>query len=430
MAFPRPLKPWLSRSPGAVFTLYAMFVAFSTYFCMYAYRKPFAAAKFEGLKFLGTEVDLKTAFVISQIVGYTLSKYIGVKLCSEISPGRRALALLGLIGIALGALLLFGLLPTQWKVVAIFVNGLPLGMVWGMVVGYLEGRRSSEILLAGLSSSFIVASGFVKDAGRFIIDGFGVAEAWMPFTTGLVFLPFFVLSVWLLDQLPAPSQEDIAARVERKPMDSADRMRFIREFALGLFLLLVVYFFLTAYRDFRDNYAVEIFADLGYAGQPAMFTRTELPVALCVLLVMAALNLIKDNRRGLMGAFGVMTLGVLLLAGGTFVHGLGLISGLVWMVSTGLGAFLAYVPFNSVLFDRMIAATGVTGTAVFAIYVADAAGYTGSIGVQLFRDLVLGDSSRLVFFTGFTYFMAGIGVVCLFLSATWFARRTGQGRAG
>ncbi|MEW4451247.1 DUF5690 family protein, partial [Bremerella sp. JC817] len=35
-------------------------------------------------------------------------------------------------------LMLFAVVPVHWKVLAIFLNGLPLGMVWGLVVRYLE----------------------------------------------------------------------------------------------------------------------------------------------------------------------------------------------------------------------------------------------------------------------------------------------------
>ena len=51
----------------------------------------------------------------------------------------------------------------------------------------------------------------------------------------------------------------------------------------------------------------------------------------------------------------------------------------------------------------MIAKTHVIGTAVFAIYVADALGYTGSVAILLFKDLVAGDASRLDFFRSFTF---------------------------
>jgi len=43
---------------------------------------------------------------------------------------------------------------------------------------------------------------------------------------------------------------------------------------------------------------------------------------------------------------------------------------------------------------------------LFAIYLADAIGYTGSVGVQLFKDLSHSEMSRLSFFKGFSHFMS------------------------
>ena len=96
----------LSRAHPAVLNGYVVALAFSTYFCMYAFRKPFAAASFTDAKWLGGAIDLKTAFVISQIVGYTISKYLGIKFCSEVTRRRRVWLLLGLILFAEAALLL------------------------------------------------------------------------------------------------------------------------------------------------------------------------------------------------------------------------------------------------------------------------------------------------------------------------------------
>lgn len=414
---------WLRQAPTAAFVGYAVVASFATYFAMYAFRKPFAAGTYEGT-FAGTEVTLKTAFVISQVIGYTLSKYLGIKLVSEVRAERRRWALLLLIGAAELALLLFALLPGDWRALAIFANGLPLGMVWGMVVRYLEGRRTSELLLAGLSTSFIVASGVVKDVGRWLMDGQGLSESWMPFATGLIFVPIFVLAVWLLDQLPGPTAEDIALRVERPAMTRPQRRAFLRRFFGGLLLLFVVYFFLTAYRDFRDNYGVEIFAELGYGQAPTIFTQTELPVAFGVLVALAALNLVKDNRRALAGAYAIMIAGALMLGGGTLLYDARAIDGATWMILTGLGSYLVYVPFGSVLFDRLIASTGVAGTAVFTIYVADALGYTGSVGVQLYRDLASGDATRLAFFHRFTYVMSAMAAVLLAASLVYFLAKT------
>lgn len=414
----RPVSRWLSRAPDAVFTTYAIAASFSAYFAMYAFRKPFAAASFADQHF--GVVDLKTALVIGQIVGYAISKFIGIKICSEILPNRRAMALVLLVLWSELALVMFAVVPPGMQIVAIFLNGLPLGMVWGMVVGYLEGRRTSELLLAGLSCSFILASGAVKDVGRGLMSGWQVSEAWMPAATGLLFLPMFLLAVWALDQIPAPSEADVAARVQREPMDRARRWAFVREFLGGLVMLLIAYFFLTAYRDFRDNYGIEIFTELGYGEQATIFTRTELPVAFGVMGALAALFLIKNNRLGLLGAFALMIGGSALLGISTLLFDAGVINGVWWMVLVGLGSYLAYVPYGSVLFDRLIASTGFIGTAVFAIYVADAIGYTGSIGVQLYKDLGQGEVSRFGFFRGYTYFMSILGTVLLVASCAYF----------
>jgi hypothetical protein len=213
-------------------------------------------------------------------------------------------------------------------------------------------------------------------------------------------------------------------------MDARERIAFVRTFAVGLVPLFAVYVAATAYRDFRDNYGVEIFARLGYEEEPGLFTQTEIPVALGVLLTLAALNLVRDNRRGLAGAFVVMLAGAAILGGATMLLDAGSIDGLTFMIAVGLGSYLIYVPFNTVLFDRMIAATRVQATAVFAIYVADALGYTGSIATQLYKDFGDPSATRLEFFRGFSYaFAIGAGVLLLgALVYFWRRAEPGSGR--
>ena len=416
-----PLTRWLSRQPPAVLTLYGMVVGFSTYFSMYAFRKPFAAASYEG-EMVG-DVSLKTAFVISQLIGYTISKYLGIKVCAEMQRTSRARILLLLIGTALLSLLGFAVLPPQMKIVAIFINGLPLGMVWGVIVTYLEGRRTSEMMLAGLSCSYILASGVVKDVGRWLMSSWQVPEFWMPFTTGLVFVPVFGLALYLLDKMPAQSHADEDARSARTPMSGAQRLDFFRQFGFGLVLLLILYFFLTAFRDFRDNYGVEMFAELGLREAAGVFTRTELPVSLGVMAVFGALTFVRNNRIGFFAAYGIMLFGITLVGLATLAQMAGWIGGITWMVLIGFGAYLAYVPYGSVLFDRLIAFTRAPGTAVFAIYLTDAVGYTGSVFLQLFKDVVTPDMSRLTFFQNYCLFQSALGIVLFGMSWAFFARR-------
>ena len=404
-----PAKRRFPRSTeGPGFVAYAALLAFGAYFAMYAFRKPFAAAGYEGSLF---GVEAKTAFVVAQIAGYTLSKFIGVRVLSALAASKLRITLLVTVLCAWLALVAFAVLPPAGAAVALFFNGLPLGLVWGLVVRYLEGRRQSEALLAGMSASFIVASGALKDIGRALLAE-GVSEAWMPALVGALFLPLYIGCVFLIDRLPPPSELDVSLRNERRAMTRQERADFLRRYAGGLVPLFVIYFCLTAYRDFRDNYGVEIFEALGYE-EAALFTQSELPVAVLVLLVLGALYRVRDRRRGLIAVYAVMMLGMLILLVSPALRSHGAISGMAWIVLTGVGSYFAYVPFGAMLFERLVAISGGAGTAVFAIYIADALGYTGSIALQLGRDLVAPDMTRLAFFESFTWLL-GIGALALF----------------
>jgi phosphonate degradation associated HDIG domain protein len=420
------LTNWLAGAPKPVFVAFAISAAFGTYFCMYAFRRPFAAAQFEGQHFLGSDIALKTAFVVSQILGYTISKYIGIKVCPEVRPARRAVLLILFILAAEASLVLFAILPPDLKVVAMFCNGLPLGMVWGLVVWYLEGRMTSELLLAGLACSYIVSSGTVKDVGRYLMAVHGVGEATMPMLVGLLFLAPFLLGVWMLNQLPPPTAADQAARFKRETMDGASRLAFFKALLLGLVLLLAARLLTNAFRDYRDNFGVELFGALGYAGDPTLFTRSEIPVALGVMTALALLNLIRNNRAGVVGAHLLMMAGLVLMALATLLLDAAVLSGLGWMILVGLGSYMAYVPHDSVVFDRIIASTRVRGTSVFAIYLADAVGYTGSIGLPLLKDQVFPEVDRLTFFRTFTYIVSLGGLVVLAASCAYFYRKHQQ----
>ncbi|MFT4703940.1 MAG: MFS family permease [Bradymonadia bacterium] len=418
-----PVTRWLESTSPAILTVYAVVVSFTTYFCMYAFRKPFSAASYESLDD-GSGIEWKTAFVVSQVIGYTISKYMGIKVCAELPREKRAAGLFALIGIGFAALFFFAVLPPRGKVVAIFVNGLPLGMVWGLIVTFLEGRRTSEMMMAGLSCSYILASGVVKDVGRWLMSAHQVSEFWMPFTTGLVFLPVFIISVYGLSLVPKPDAADERERHERTEMDGKERSAFAGRFLWGLVMLLILYFFLTAFRDFRDNFGVEMFEQLGLGDQSAIFSRAELPVAFGVLIVFAALTFVRDNRRGFLVCYGIMLTGLAIVAGATGMLQLGRIDGLSWMIAIGFGSYLAYVPFGSVLFDRLMAYTRAPGTAVFAIYLCDAVGYTGSTALMLSKDALFADVSRLDFFIGYCWFTSAIGSVLFVASAVFFVRRT------
>jgi len=416
-----PVQQWLSRQSGWVFSLYAITAAFGTYACMYAYRRAFTAAGFEGYDIWG--IELKTALIVSQVLGYTLSKFLGIKIISEMTPNRRAWSIIGFILFAHLALLLFWLVPQPWNIPFLFLNGLPLGMVWGLVFSFLEGRKTTELLGAGLSVSFIVSSGFVKSVGSWIMNTWQVSEFAMPFITGMVFLLPLFFFVWMLNQIPPPTPEDEFMRVKRVPMSRTERWHFFRQFALGITLMTLCYMCLTAYRDLRDNYALEIFAAIGFEGDSAIFTQTEAPIALVVLMVMASLMLIKGNRTALVVNHYIIAFGLALIGLATLGFQSGFITPYWWMVLVGLGSYLGYVPFNCILFDRFIATYRTMANAGFLIYIADSFGYLSSVGVLLFKNFGRAEISWFDFFTSFSYVTSILGLVLTFLSLLYFMNK-------
>ena len=117
-------------------------------------------------------------------------------------------------------------------------------------------------------------------------------------------------------------------------------------------------------------------------------------------------------------------MGALVIGASTLLFDADLLGGTMWMIGIGLGVYLAYVPFNCILFDRMIAATGMLGTSVFFIYVTDAAGYGGSVALILYKHFGRASMTKVDFVRAFAYVTAGIGMFGFAYSAGYFARRS------
>src|SRR6202012_4395549 len=83
-------------------------------------------------------------------------------------------------------------------------------------------------------------------------------------------------------------------------------------YAPGLVALVVIYVGLTALRDFRDNFAVEIWDGLGFRNDAEIFTLSELPVAGIVLVTMALLVFIRDNKRAFLANLALVAAGLAL----------------------------------------------------------------------------------------------------------------------
>jgi hypothetical protein len=423
---PGSLRARLQQSPAWVFIVYVSFSSFVVYSCMYGYRKPFTAASFDEVRLFG--ISYKVVLVISQVIGYMLSKFYGIRFIATMQPSKRAAFIIRLILVAWSSLLLFAFVPAPYNFIFMFINGLPLGMVWGLVFGYLEGRRVTEIMGAILATSFIFASGLAKTVGKWLMLSAGISEWWMPFAAGAIFLGPLLLSTWLLDQTPPPNARDIDQRTIRLPMEKKERIAFLRRFGLALAPAIFAYVMLTIPRDFCEDFSNELWTETGYRNSVDIFARTSTITSLVVLAVVAGFFLVRDNYKAFRMNNVIIIAGFVLAAGSTILYHLHFVSSVVWVVSASSGLYLGYVPYNCFYFERMLAAYKVPGNVEFLIYLADAFGYLGTVVVLLIKEFVRIRYSWVDFFTGMFYVSAMAGIALVLWSAVLFARIYKEGR--
>jgi hypothetical protein len=355
-------------------------ICFLTYASVYAFRKPFTIGLYlDEPKIFG--VDYKNILVIAQVLGYTLSKFYGIKFIAELNKAGRGWSILILIFLSFIPLLLFPLFSSPWNIVFLFLNGLPLGVLWGLIFSFVEGRKTSDFIGAAMAVSFIVSSGFVKTVAKWIQLTYQVQENWIPFYTGLVFLVPVTILVYLLEKIPDPSPEEAAEKSIRVPMDKNERKRFFNMFSFGLVSFIFIYILLTLFRDIRDNFAADIWLELGYGNSAGIFTSTELPIAVSVLVLIASMIYINNNKLAFQISQLIILAGFILCGVSTFLFMQQLISGYVWIVLVGLGLYMGYIPFNCILFDRMIASFKIKGNVGYFMYLVDSFGYLATVFV-------------------------------------------------
>jgi hypothetical protein len=267
-----------------------------------------------------------------------------------------------------------------------------------------------------------MASAIVKDVGRMLLSS-GVSEFAMPFATGLVFAIPLAISLCLLNSLPPPTLADEQERTRREPMRRADRWTTFARFAFGLVCLVLVYVMLTAYRDFRDTFMADILQENRRGEPAASFTSIETQVALFVLLALLPLVFVRKNITAFVINHGIILIGCVTAGVATLLFQTNQINDVSWMVATGIGTYLAYVPFNCILFDRMIAAFRQVSNVGFFIYIADAFGYLGTVLVMLYKDFGAKDPGWVPFFQSISYLLAMAGGALTLISLIYFVNK-------
>lgn len=398
--------------------LYAAITVFLTYTMVFGFRKSFTVATFDGITIAG--YSYKTILVISQMLGYMLAKFYGIKYISELKRHGRGQIIIFLTSISWLSWLFFALVPTPYNILFLFINGFPLGMLWGVVFSYVEGRRSTDFIGATLAVSFIFASGFVKTVGAWLMLTFQITELWVPFFTGLVFAGPLLLFVYLIERIPPPDEKDITYRMNRVPMLAEDRKRVIKMFLPGLIACILIYVFATIFRDMRDNFSAEMWKEMGFFDKPELFAKTETPITIIILILIGSMVLIQNSFKALMLSHLFIGFGFILAGVSSFMFIGENLAPIWWMTLVGLGLYMVYIPFNSVFFERLIASFKHTGNVGFLIYLADSFGYAGSVGVMLSKEIFKIQLNWVMFFSNSVIILSIGGLLLTIFSAVYF----------
>lgn len=399
------LRTAASNMPDWLFVLWAGGTALLSYSLVYALRKPFTAAEFDGLQVAG--MDYKIVVSIIQLIGYVCAKMLGIKFISELKPEGRLKFIIGSAALSELSLVAFGLLSAPYNIFALFFNGLSLGCMWGVIFSFLEGRRTTDILASIMGVSMALSSGVAKSLGLYALNDLGVSEFWMPALVGAVAFPLLCFMGWMMTKFPAPTAADIAARTKRVTLDGRQRWQLFVKFMPLLIMLFGANLLLTVQRDIKEDFIVCII-DVSQVSSWA-FAHLDSIATLVLLGVFALLSAVGNHLRALcliliMSAIGMGTIAFLGAEAGSLNMPV-----TAWLFLQTLCIDIAYLSFQTIFFERFIACFKVQGNVGFFIITIDFIGYLGTLCLLLFKEFQAPHIDWTSFYNGMSVY---IGIAC------------------
>ena len=134
--------------------------------------------------------------------------------------------------------------------------------------------------------------------------------------------------------------------------------------------------------------------------------------------------MIRKNRTALFASLGGIGVGLVIVGGVTLGFQGGAMAGFTWMVLGGLGFYIPYVIFHTTLFERLIATCKDKSNIGYLMYLADAVGYLGSVGILLYKNFGARDLSYKDFFIQASYLMTIVCLILLIIAWRYFSRQT------
>ena len=300
----------------------------------------------------------------------------------------------------------------------VFVSSFFSSWLYGAAATYLEGRRTTEVLLAVLSFFLIYAGNLSRGTAALVLQA-GCPPLLMPLAIGAVACPISIALYVAVDRAPPPSAADVATRSKRTAMTGAQRAAFLRRWGVFVAPQCAAYALLTGIRSVRDLYSQQIFAEsLGVAeAPPYVFLIADLPGAICGGAVLLLLSRVPSNERAVFFNLGAQAASAVLLLSSTILFALKGLPGLAWQLAAGTGIFVPYLVMQTPIFERLLAVAQSEGTLSFLIFLSDGIGYVVSITLLLYRDFAPATAVAGGELALFERMAGGCAAACLVLTA-------------
>jgi hypothetical protein len=392
---PRSPEP-LDRSPAVVLALSCLIYYSSIFYvkaCMFA-------AQWQGERVLG--LDYKSALASAQTLGYLLGKVPAMAFAPKLEREQLLPSLLFVLWAAGLLVVIAMLVPPVLSVLCVFLACMCLSPCWYVLQRAIEGRAHTEAILSVASLSIIGVSGFAKACAAYLLQR-GLSDRSMVAFCSIGGVAVGTVAAVVVGVQPPPSASDVRLRGTRDRVVSlrAECHLLVQRYGTGLALSTGAYVLCGMVRAFRDFFQAELLGAIGLAGQPSAFATSELIVSVVVLGATSLFSRIPDNLVAVRIITATAAIGGLLIAGASAGWLLGYVGGYAWIVGTGAGTFLVYVPIGSMLYERLLAAgseqitaTPLTLTGDTAVLLATAVMLASRFGGGSSGDAVVSDESR------------------------------------
>jgi hypothetical protein len=267
-----------------------------------------------------------------------------------------------------------------------FLNGLSLGCMWGVIFSFLEGRRVTDLLVSLLGVSIVISSGASKSVGLFVMNEMQINVFWMPAIVGAIAIPFLVLMAYLLKKLPSPTKEDIELRTERVTLNAEERKSLFKRYSPILLLLFTGNLLLLVLRDIKEDFLVNIIDMSDHSSW--LFAQVDSVVTVVILGLFALLTFFRNNFNVIIGLLLMVVVSCIFMSYISYNYETLELSTVTWLFVQSLTLYISYLAFQTIFFERFIACFKIKGNVGFFIAIIDFIGYAGTVLFLLGKGLL------------------------------------------